>query len=74
MSARPGLHVRLHPEVEALLREEARARVVSVSLLAGWLIADGLDRLIPVAELRERRELPPRNPRPLVEVLAEEET
>jgi hypothetical protein len=72
-SARGGIHVRLSPGVEALLREEARARVVSVSLLVGFLIEDGLDRLIPVAELRERRELPPRNPRPLVEVLADPE-
>ena len=46
----------MHPEIEAKLREEAAARVVSVSRLAEWLIADGLDRLIPVEELRRTRD------------------
>lgn len=50
-----GTHIRLPAEVEAKLRDEAAARMVSVSFLAGRLIADGLERLVPVPELLAAR-------------------
>lgn len=51
-SRNAGIHVRLQPEVEQQLRVAARERMVSVSLLAGFLIEDGLDHLIPIDEIR----------------------
>ncbi len=53
--ARPQQQVRLSPEVKARLELEAKRRCVSATLLASWLIEDGLGRLVPVERLRAMR-------------------
>lgn len=52
MSAnRAGLHLRIDADVARRLAEEAEARTLSINFLAGRLLAEGLERLIPVDEL-----------------------
>lgn len=52
---RRARQVRLDPDVDARLEEAAAERMVSASWLVNRLVRDGLERLVPVDELRLTR-------------------
>lgn len=49
-----SMTVRVRPEIRARLEEAAAERVLGVALIVDRLLADGLDRLVPLEELMAR--------------------
>jgi hypothetical protein len=58
VTSRDNLHVRLSAELHDRLRAAATERALGLNFLCVHLLSEGLDRLIPVEDLRLTRPRP----------------